>query len=184
MGHTFFRFCIWLTTKWSLSCLLRPMAIVLARLPSSRRPWAWTTVRYINENLRWLSYKGIGTLYTNTKRTKQSLDFFFRDKGKGDHEASTTSNFKLHGFQTLLTGVFKRRLIPSDIRRYPGATSFVAFFALIDIFLTGLSSTASKDGLWSLKPSKLVNSRLVMLSRLSSDPVWKSFLGICYTASS
>ena len=139
---------------------------------------------YQLENLRWLSYKGIGTLYTNTKRTKQLLDFFFRDKGKGDHEASTTSNFKLHGFQTLLTGVFKRRLIPSDIRRYPGATSFVAFFALIDIFLTGRSSTASKDGLWSLKPSKLVNSRLVMLSRLSSDPVWKSFLGICYTASS
>ena len=139
---------------------------------------------YINENLRWLSYKGIGTLYTNTKRTKQLQDFFFMDKGKGDHEASTSSNSKLHGFQTLLTGVFKRRLIPSDIRRYPGATSFVAFFALIDIFLTGRSSTASKDGLWSLKPSKLVNSRLVMLSRLSSDPVWKSFLGICYTASS
>ena len=58
------------------------------------------------------SDKGIGTLYTNTKRTKQSLDFFFRDKGKGDHVASTTSNFKLHGFQTLLTGVFKRTVDP------------------------------------------------------------------------
>ena len=31
-------FGICLTTKWSLSCLLSPIAIVLARLPSSRRP--------------------------------------------------------------------------------------------------------------------------------------------------
>ena len=127
---------------------------------------------------------GLEHFIQTQKRTKQSLDFFFMDKGKGDHEASTSSNSKLHGFQTLLTGVFKRRLIPSDIRRYPGATSFVAFFALIDIFLTGRSSTVSNDGLWSLKPSKLVNSRLVMLSRLSSDPVWKSFLGTCYDSMS
>ena len=74
-------------------------------------------------------------------------------------------------FNTLLTGVFNSRLIPSDIRRYLGSTVSVTFLVPKDIFLAGFSSTANREGLWSFRPNKLVNSMLVMLPRVSLDPV-------------
>ena len=125
---------------------------------------------------RWysMSIKG-GTHYVQIQKGQQSYLTPRPCKANRDHRASTTANFRCtgrHYSHTLLTGVFNNRLIPSDIRRYPGSTVSVTFLALQDIFLTGRSSTrSSRDGLWSFSPNKLVNSMLVMLPRVSTDPV-------------
>ena len=113
------------------------------------------------------------TIHTNLKRTTKLLSSSSVQEKK-DHRASTTANFSRtvqHFSHTMLTGVFNSRLIPSDIRRYLGSTVSVTFFVPKDIFLAGFSSTANREGLWSFRPNKLVNSMLVMLPRVSLDPV-------------
>ena len=125
----FSRFSICLTTKWSLSCLLRPIAIVLALLPSSSRPCAQTTIRYSKDG----SMNMGGTHYVQIQKRQQNYLALPPCKTKRDHWASSTANFSRmgrHYSHTLLTGVFNSRLIPSDIRRYLGSTVSVTFLAL------------------------------------------------------